>query len=94
MLDKAEDYLSYSAFSKQGLYEQLSSDAGEGFTEAEARYAVEHVHANWKQQAVKKAKDYLDYQSFSRQGLYEQLSSSAGEGFTPEEAQYAVNKVY
>jgi hypothetical protein len=93
-LDKAEDYLSYSAFSKQGLYEQLSSDAGEGFTEAEARYAVEHVHANWKQQAVKKAKDYLDYQSFSRQGLYEQLSSSAGEGFTPEEAQYAVSKVY
>jgi hypothetical protein len=93
-IDSAEDYLAYSGFSKEGLYEQLSSDAGEGYSEAEARYAVEHVDVDWKKEAVQSAKEYLQSQSFSRQGLYEQLSSSAGAGFTPEEAQYAVNKVY
>jgi hypothetical protein len=93
-IDSAESYLAFKGFSKQGLYEQLSSPAGEGFTEAEARYAVEHVHANWKKEAVEAAKSYLEFKSFSRQGLYEQLVSDAGEGFTPEEAQYAVNKVY
>ena len=91
-LDKAEDYLSFSGFSKQGLYQQLVSEA-EGFPESQARYAVEHVHANWKKEAVQKAKDYLSFESFSRQGLYQQLVSSA-EGFTPEEAQYAVDKAY
>lgn len=92
--DAAKDYLSFSAFSKQGLFEQLSSSAGSGFTEAEARYAVEHCGGDWKAEAVEAAKNYLEFSSFSRQGLIEQLSSSAGSGFTYEEAVYAVNKVY
>lgn len=93
-LASAKSYLSHSAFSKQGLYEQLSSEAGEGFTESEARYAVDHVGADWKEQAVKSARSYLSHSSFSREGLIEQLSSQAGEGFTYEEAVYAVDKVY
>jgi Host cell surface-exposed lipoprotein len=93
-VQSAEDYLDYQAFSKKGLIQQLSSDAGEGFPRADAVFAVNHVDVDWREQAVKAARSYLDMQSFSRSGLIEQLSSSAGEGFTRAQAQYAVNKVY
>ena len=93
-LESAESYLGHSAFSKQGLYEQLSSSYGEGFTEAEAQYAVDHVGADWNKEAVESARSYLSHSSFSKQNLIEQLSSSYGEGFTYEQALYAVNKVY
>lgn len=93
-LQSAEDYLDTSSFSKQGLFEQLSSAAGEGFTQSEAQYAVDHVDADWKQEAVESARSYLQTSSFSRSALIEQLTSSAGEGFTYEQAIYAVNKVY
>lgn len=87
-LESAQSYLSYSAFSKQGLYEQLRY---EEFTESEARYAVDHVAADWKKQAVKSAKNYLSYSSFSKQGLIDQLIY---EGFTPEEASYGADRAY
>src|SRR3954454_2179269 len=93
-LESAESYLATSGFSKQGLYEQLSSPAGEGFTQAEAQYAVDHVDVDWSKEAVESARSYLDMSPMSRNALIEQLSSSAGEGFTYEQALYAVNKVY
>lgn len=93
-LASAENYLELSGFSKQGLYEQLSSSYGEGFTESEAQYAVDHVHADWNHEAVESAKNYLDTSPMSKAALIDQLSSSYGEGFTYEQATYAVNKVY
>ena len=90
----AEDYLSFSSFSKAGLIGQLSSSAGEGFSKADATFAVNHIDVDWNEQAVRAAKDYLDYSSFSKSGLIDQLSSSAGEQFTPAQAQYAADKVY
>ena len=93
-LQSAESYLVMSGFSKQGLYEQLSSSYGEGFTQAEAQYAVDHVDADWNKEAVESARTYLEMSPMSRNALIEQLSSSAGERFTYEQALYAVNKVY
>lgn len=93
-LQSAESYLAMGGFSKQGLYEQLSSSAGEGFTPTEAQYAVDHVDADWNQEAVQAARSYLQTSPMSRAELIDQLSSSAGEGFTYEQALYAVNKVY
>jgi hypothetical protein len=93
-LESAESYLAMSGFSKQGLYEQLSSSAGEGFSQAEAQYAVDHVDADWNKEAVESARSYLEMSPMSRNALIEQLSSSAGEGFTYEQALYAVNKAY
>ena len=89
---KAESYLDYTAFSKQGLIEQLEySD----FSSADATFAVEHIEANggvdWNEQAVKKAKSYLEFTSFSLQGLVEQLEYS---DFTPSEAQYGASTAY
>ena len=92
-LASAQDYLDYSAFSRQGLIDQLTSEYGAGFELGDATWAVNELNVDWRQQAVRSAKDYLDYSSFSRQGLIEQLSSPYGAQFTLDEATYAVNKI-
>lgn len=88
----AESYLEFQPFSRKGLIEQLSSDAGDGFSKADATFAVDHVKVNWNEQAAKAAKAYLEMSHFSRQGLIQQLESSAGDGFTHAQAVYGVNK--
>jgi len=86
-LQKANDYLDYSAFSYQGLIEQLEY---EGFAHEDAVYGVDNCGADWNEQAAEKAKDYLDYSAFSYQGLVEQLEY---EGFTHEQAVFGANSV-
>ncbi len=83
----AEDYLSFAPFSKSGLIEQLEF---EGYPAEDAKFAVEKITVDWREQAVKSAKDYLDFSSFSRQGLIDQL---VFEGFSQEDALYAVEQV-
>jgi hypothetical protein len=92
--ESAESYLDTMAFSRKGLIEQLSSEAGEGFSRADAIYAVDHVDVDWNEQAVKAAKNYLDTMAFSRDGLIEQLESDAGDGFTHAQAVYGVAQAY
>ena len=92
-IGSAKDYLSFQAFSRKGLIQQLSSKYGEGFSRADATFAVNHIQVDWNKEAVQSAKDYLSTQHFSRAGLIEQLSSSFGEGFTEAQAIYAVNHV-
>lgn len=92
-LEAARNYLDFSGFSKQGLIEQLSSDAGDGYSKADATFAAENVGADWKEEAVESAQNYLDVSSFSKQGLTEQLTSEAGDEYTEAQARYAVNKV-
>ena len=86
-LGKADSYLSFTAFSRQGLIEQLEY---EGYSHSDAVYGADHCGANWNQQAAMKAESYLDYSSFSRQGLIEQLEY---EGFTHSQAVYGVEAV-
>lgn len=93
-LKSAESYLRYSHFSYDGLYKQLTSEYGEGFTPDAAQYAVDNVDVDWNAEAVEAAESYLEYSPFSRQGLLDQLVSEYGEGFTPEQAEYAVSQVY
>ena len=84
-IKKAQSYLSYMAFSRKGLIEQLEY---EKFSNEDAVYAVDNVGANWNEQALKKGKSYLDYMAFSRKGLIEQLEF---EGFTHEQAVYGTD---
>ena len=86
-IQKAESYLSWSSFSRQGLIEQLEY---EGFSNDDAVFAVDHITVDWNAQAVQKAEDYLSWTSFSRQGLIEQLEY---DGFTPEQAEHAAAQV-
>lgn len=52
-VESAHNYLSFGAFSRTGLIQQLSSKYGDGYPTAVAVYAVNQVHANWYKQAVK-----------------------------------------
>jgi hypothetical protein len=81
---KAEIYLSYAAFSRKGLIDQLEYD---NFSTEDAIFAVDHVTVDWNEQAAKKAKIYLSYSAFSRGGLIDQLEY---DGFTPAQAAYGV----
>lgn len=84
---KGADYLRVSAFSRQGLIEQLEF---EGFSNADATYGADAQNANWKEQAAEKAGDYLEISGFSRQGMIEQLKF---DGFTQSEAEYGASAV-
>lgn len=86
-LSTAQDYLSVMGFSRQGLKEQLLY---EGYSDAEAEFALNHIVVDWNEQAAKVAKSYLDTMSFSRQGLLDQLLY---EGFSQEQAEYGLSMV-
>lgn len=86
-LTQAKRYLSISAFSREGLVEQL---VFEGYSNEDAVYGADNSGADWSEQAAKKAKQYLELTSFSRQGLIDQLLF---EGFTSQEAEYGVKAV-
>jgi hypothetical protein len=92
-IGSAHDYLRFSAFSKQGLIDQLDSKYGEGYSKRVATYAVNHISVNWNKQATRSAREYLRYSHFSRAGLIDQLESPYGEKFTHAQAVYGVNHV-
>lgn len=85
-LKSANSYLAYSAFSRDGLVDQLEY---EKYTHEQAVYAADSCGADWNEQAALCAKKYLDYTAFSRAGLIEQLQY---EGFTYQQAVYGVEQ--
>lgn len=90
-LRSAENYLEFSAFSYQGLYDQLTSEYADQFPADAAQYAVDNLQVDWNEQALKSAKQYLEFSPMSDAELYDQLVSEYGEQFTPEQAQYAID---
>lgn len=91
----AQSYLEYTAFSRAGLLEQLTSEYGEGYPPEDAEFAVARIEAeggvDWNAEAAEAAQSYLEFMAFSRQGLLDQLTSEYGGGFTPEQAEYGVS---
>ena len=92
-LKKAESYSETMYMSKKGIYNQLTSEAGEKFSKEAAQYAVDNLKADYKKNALEKAKSYQDTMNMSPAAIKDQLTSSAGEQFTEEEAQYAVDNL-
>ncbi len=90
-LKKAETYSTVMHMSKKGIYNQLTSEYGEGFTAEEAQYAIDNLKADWNANALATAKNYQEMMSMSKNAIYQQLTSEYGEGFTAEEAQYAID---
>jgi hypothetical protein len=84
---QGESYLDYSGFSRSGLIDQLEY---EGYSIADAEFAVDTIAPDWNAEAAESAQSYIDYSSFSRQGLLDQLLY---EGFTPEQANFGVGAV-
>lgn len=91
-LRSAEQYISMAGFSRRGLIEQLSSDAGNGYDVGDATAAVDSMSIDWNEQAARSAKQYLDMTGFSCKGLIQQLSSSAGSKYTVSEATFGAKQ--
>jgi len=90
----AKNYLSTRAFSKKGLLEQLSSPEGDGFSTADATFAVNHITVDWDDQAVRAAKGYLRTEPLTESALIHQLHSRYGDQFTLAQAQHAAKIVF
>ena len=86
-VEKAKDYLNYSAFSHDGLVDQLVYDQ---FSQDDAVYGADNSGADWNEQAAKKAQEYMSYSAFSRGGLITQLEYDK---FTEAQAEYGANAV-
>ena len=89
-LKKAEKYSNMMHMSKQGIYDQLTSEYGEQFSPEAAQYAVDNMQADWNANALEKAKSYQEQMSMSPEAIRDQLTSDSGEKFTQEEADYAI----
>ena len=96
-IESAQSYLETSSFSKKGLFGQLTSEYGEGFEKADAKFAIAYLEENamvdWNAEAVESAESYLESSSFSKDSLYQQLTSEYGEQFTPRQAKHALKAV-
>ena len=79
-------------FSRNGLINQLSSSAGDGYDVADATAAVDSLNVDWNTEAVKSAKQYLSMMGFSCRGLINQLSSSSGDKYTVSQATYGAKQ--
>nr|WP_277816999.1 Ltp family lipoprotein [Sphingomonas ursincola] len=88
----AKQYLDMAGFSRDGLIQQLSSPAGDGYAESDATIAVDSLDVDWNENAVRSAKQYLSMTGFSCNGLIQQLSSSAGDKYTVEQATYGAQQ--
>jgi hypothetical protein len=89
-LEKASQYSEMMHMSRQGIYEQLTSQYGEQFNQQAAQYAVDHLNADYNANALAKAQDYQSQMSMSTNAIRDQLTSQYGEKFTQSEADYAI----
>ena len=92
-LTKATSYSKMMHMSKQGIYDQLTSEYGEKFSPEAAQYAIDNLEGDWNANALAKAKTYQNTMSMSPAAIYDQLISEHGEKFTAAEAQYAVDNL-
>ena len=89
-LTKAAQYSDMMDMSRQGIYDQLTSQYGEKFDTKAAQYAVDTLSADYNANALAKAKDYQNRMSMSPSAIHDQLTSQYGEKFTQSEADYAI----
>lgn len=84
----AQSYLAVSGFSRDGLINQLSSDAGHGYDAQDAKAAVDSLNVDWNEQAKRSAEQYLSVLGLSCKSLVEQLSSDAADRYTKAQAEH------
>ncbi|MGS2664240.1 Ltp family lipoprotein [Corynebacterium glucuronolyticum] len=92
-LRSAKSYSDMMHMSKQGIYDQLTSEYGDQFSPEAAQYAVDNLKADYKKNALESARNYEESMAMSPSAIYDQLVSEYGEKFTAEEAQYAVDNL-
>ncbi|WP_246553212.1 Ltp family lipoprotein [Paenibacillus tritici] len=91
-LGSAQSYAESMHMSKAGIYEQLTSEYGENFPKEAAKYAIDNIVYDWKENALLSAQSYAEM-NMSDKEIYNQLISEYGERFTKQEAQYAIDNL-
>ncbi|EOT29411.1 Ltp family lipoprotein [Enterococcus saccharolyticus] len=86
-LASAEQYLTFSHLSKDGLYDQLIFDK---YPNEAAQYAVDTIQTDWNKHALESANTYLSYSAFSKDNLSSQLLYAK---FTDEQIAYALANI-
>lgn len=89
-LAQAKSYASTMKMSKQGVYDQLTSEYGGKFTAEAAQYAIDNVQADWNANALASAKNYQNTMHMSPVAIRDQLVSPYGGKFSEAEADYAI----
>ena len=79
--------------SKQGIYDQLTSEYGDQFDVEAAQYAIDNLNEDYNENALKCGENYKKTMHMSKARIYDQLTSENGEKFTAEEAQYAIDNL-
>lgn len=90
-LASAKTYSDDMHMSKQGIYDQLTSDDGDKFKDSDAQYAIDHLNADYNHNALESAKSYQKDQHMSTDEIRDQLTSDDGDKFTQDQADYAIN---
>lgn len=89
-LRSAETYADMMNMSKAGIFDQLTSEYGDQFSDEAAQYAVDNVDADWNNNALESAITYQDMMAMSPAAIHDQLTSEYGDQFTSEQADYAI----
>jgi hypothetical protein len=87
-LSAAQSYVDTMGMSKKGLVGQLKFDK---FDAADAKWAANHVDANWNDEAAESAEAYLEVTSMSESGLVDQLKFDK---YTTAQAEYGAHYAY
>ena len=85
-LEEAQGYNSIH-LSKKRIYEMLIF---KGFNSDTAQYAINHLQADYKANALAKARQYRKYSNVSKTKIYDWLTNPWNGKFTKEEANYAI----
>ena len=88
-LEEAQGYNSIH-LSKKRIYEMLIF---KGFNSDTAQYAINHLQADYKANALAQARMHLKYGTSSKSEIYRKLTSPNVDKFTEEEANYAIQKL-
>lgn len=88
-LKRADLYAHDMHFSERYIYDRLTDDNGDNFSDKAAEYAIDNIVVDYKENALHKAQTYYDM-GFSVEEIAEALTSEYGEMFTQEEAEYAM----
>ena len=92
-LASAKTYSNVMHMSKQGIYDQLTSEYGGKFPADAAQYAIDNLNADYNKNALESAKVYQKMMNMSTEAIRDQLTSEYGGKFTEEEADYAVSNL-
>lgn len=92
-LETAKSYSDDLNMSKEKIYDILTSEVGEKFSKEDAKFAIDHLNADYQKNALETAKSYAKDMHMSNDAIYDILKSPDGEKFTESEAKYAIDNL-